>query len=90
VSAEERHEIGGREPASWAIAGYMAAAALFASAVALVWYPGRVGPGAMLIALIAAAMGGPHRRLAGAAVAISTVAWFAGMVIAVLFDQPIF
>ena len=89
MSVDEQRERGAREPASWTVAGYMAALALFASAVSLVWKPGRVGPGAMLIALIAAAIGGPHRRLAGLAVAAATLCWFAGMVFAILTDQPI-
>ena len=90
MSADERQELGGREPASWTIAGLMAASALFAALVALVYYPGRIGPGAMLVALIAAAIGGPHRGLAAFAVAASTVCWFAGMVIAVLLERPLF
>ena len=90
MSVEERQGSARRDPASYVVAGYLAAAALFASAIALVYYPGRIGPGAMLISLIAAAMGGPHRRLAGAAVAASTVCWLVGMIIAILLDRPIF
>ena len=90
MSADEQREAGGREPASWTVAGYLAALALFAGAIALVWYRGRVGTAAILIALIAAGMGGPHSRLAAATVAISTLCWLAGMIIAVIFEQPIF
>ena len=79
-----------REPVSWSVGGFLAAAALAVGVIALVWYPGRIGPGAMLIALVAAAMGGPHRRLAATAVAATTVCWIVGMVIAVLYEQPIF
>lgn len=88
MSVDEQH--GGREPASYTVAGFMAAAALFAGVLALVWYPGRIGPGAMLVALIAAAIGGPQRRLAGWAVAVSTVSWLVGMAIAVVLGRPIF
>ena len=90
MSADERREGAAPEPASYTVAGLLAAAALFAGIGALIWYPGRIGPAAMFVALIAAAMGGPHRRLAGAALAIATVCWFAGMVIAVALDRPIF
>jgi hypothetical protein len=58
--------------------------------LSLVWYPGRIGPGAILVALVAAAMGGPHRRLAAAALVVATACWFAGMVIAVVLERPIF
>ena len=90
MSAQERPAAEGREPASWTVAGYLAAASLFVGAIALVWYPGRIGPGAILVALFAAAIGGPHRRLAGVAVAISTLCWLIGMTIAVLYERPIF
>ena len=44
----------------------------------------------MLVALVAAGMGGRHHRLAGVAVAASTAAWFFGMVIAVTLERPLF
>lgn len=90
MSADEHRENEAREPASYTVAGYMAAFALFAGVMALVWYPGRLGPAAMLVALIAAAIGGPQRRLADAALVIATVCWFLGMVVAVLTERPIF
>ena len=79
-----------REPASWSVAGFLAAASLFAGLIGLVWYPGRVGPAAMLLALVASGMGGPHRRLAAGALVVATLAWLGGMVIAVLYDRPLF
>jgi hypothetical protein len=90
VSADERREGDAREPVSYTIAGYMAAVALFAGFLAVIWYPGRVGPAAILVALIAAAMGGPQRRLAAAALVVATACWFVGMVLAVVFERPIF
>ncbi len=78
------------EPASYTVAGLMAAAALFAGVLAIGFYPGRIGPGAILVSLIAAAMGGPHRRLAEAALAVSSVSWLIGMAVAVAFERPIF
>jgi hypothetical protein len=79
-----------REPSSHIVAGFLAAAALFAGLVAIVYYPGRVGPGAILVALIAAAMGGFQSRLAAAALAVATAGWFLGMILAVLLERPIF
>ena len=90
MSADERRDGEVREPASWTVGGFLAALAIAVGAISVAWYPGRVGPAAILIALLAAAMGGPHRTLAGAAVAITTVCWVGGMVIAVLLEQPIF
>ena len=79
-----------REPSSHIVAGFLAAAALFAGLVAIVYYPGRVGPGAIFVALIAAAMGGFQSRLAAAALAVATAGWFLGMIVAVLLERPIF
>ncbi len=68
----------------------MATFAIFAGLAALVYYPGRIGPGAIFIALLAAAIGGSDRRLVPAAVIATTASWLAGMVIAVLLERPIF
>lgn len=89
MSADEPR-VAGREPVSYTIAGLLAAAAIAAGVVSLIYAPGRIGPGAMLTALLAAAMGGPHRRLAAFAVAIATLCWFFGMVIAVVLERDIF
>jgi hypothetical protein len=77
-------------PASEYVAGFLAAAAIFAGIVAIVYYPGRVGAGAVLIALLAAAMGGFQSRLAAFAVAIATLGWLAGMIVSVAFERPVF
>jgi hypothetical protein len=79
-----------REPPSHAVAGFLAAAALFAGLVAIIYYPGRIGPGAILVALIAAAMGGFQSRLAATALVVATGGWFLGMILAVLLERPIF
>ena len=73
-----------------AVAGLMASAALFTSFIALVYRPMRIAPIAVLIALVAAVMGGRHARLAGAAVAVGTICWAIGMAIAVLWEKPLF
>ena len=87
---EESRPPARRDPASHVVAGFLAAAALFAGLVAIIYYPGRVGPGAILVALIAAAMGGFQSRLATIAVAVATGGWFLGMVLAIILERPIF
>ena len=73
------------------MADFMATCAIFAGLVAIVYYPGRIGPGAMFVALFAALIGGsPDRRIVPVAVALTTVSWLAGMTIAVLLERPIF
>jgi hypothetical protein len=73
-----------------AVAGFLAALAVFAGAISVVWYPGRVGPAAMFVGLVAAAMATTQRRLVGYALAIVTLCWLAGMIIAVVLERPIF
>ena len=87
---EESRPPARRDPASHVVAGFLAAAALFAGIVAIVYYPGRVGPGAIFVALLAAAMGGFQSRLAAIAVAVATGGWFLGMVLAIVLERPIF
>jgi hypothetical protein len=72
------------------VAGFLAAFAIFAGAAALVYYPGRVGTGAVLVSLIAAGIGGFQRGLAAFAVAFTAICWFAGMIIAISLERPIF
>ena len=79
-----------RSEAVDAVAGLMASGALFTGLVALVYKPTRIATVAIVIALVAAAMGGRHRRLAAWAVAITAASWFLGMVVAVWTKNPIF
>jgi hypothetical protein len=72
------------------VAGYLAALAHFAGPVALVYYPGRVGTAAILVALLAAGIASRPNRLVGTAVVATTVWWFAGMTLAVILERPIF
>ena len=86
------HEGDGRpsEGAAAHVAGFLAAFSMFAAVASLVYYPGRVGTGAVLVALIAAGIGGFQRGLTAFAVAFAGVCWFAGMVIAISLERPIF
>jgi len=72
------------------VAGFLATAALFAALVALVYRPARVAPAAIVVALIANAIGGRHERLAAVALAVSALCFVAGMTIAVVVEKPIF
>jgi hypothetical protein len=58
--------------------------------VAIVYYPGRLGTAAVLIALFAAALGGRDRYLVPVAVVVTGACWLLGMTLAVLLDRPIF
>lgn len=85
MAAAERRD----RPAE-AVAGYMAAAALFVSLIGLVYRPVRVVPVAIVVALIAAAIGGRHHRLAVLALGVGAVAWLVGMTIAVATNRALY
>lgn len=86
VSAQPVHE---ERPAE-SIAGLLAALALFAALVGLAYRPVRVIPFAILLALVATAMGGRHARLAATALLVCGLCFIAGLAIAVLTNNPIF
>jgi hypothetical protein len=71
------------------VAGFLAAIAIFAALIALAWHPLRLVPFAMILSLVAAAMGGRHQRLAFAAAMISAACFFLGMTIAVVAGTPL-
>jgi hypothetical protein len=78
----------GRRPAE-TVAGIIAAAALFVGVIAIFYRPVRLSPVALVVALIAAGIGGRHARLAAAAVAVISVGWVLGMIYAVVEDEPL-
>ena len=78
-----------RQRPSEAIAGLLAAIAVAAAAIGLAWHPLRLIPFAMLLSLIAAAMGGRYQRLAFAAAMICAACFFLGMTIAVVAETPL-
>lgn len=80
-----------RASAAEVAAGYLAAISFAASAIALVYYPVRLAPFAILVALVAVALAGKRNsKLAAAAVAVGTLAWLIGMTIAVIMSRPIY
>lgn len=84
------------------LAGLMAAAAMLLGVLALfnvdlslagtqvAIRPIRMGVPAIGLALIAAAIGGRHQRLAGVAVAFTGVCWVVGMILAVVTQNPLY
>jgi hypothetical protein len=73
-----------------AVAGLLATLAIFGSCIALAYRPVRITPFTILIALVAAGMGGRHQRLAAAALMISGVCFIAGTFFAIITNHPIF
>ncbi|MDQ4029854.1 MAG: hypothetical protein M3168_02315 [Actinomycetota bacterium] len=72
------------------VGGLLAAASLVVSAIAIVQTPVRLAPAAILVALVAAGIGGRHRGLANFAVAAAGVAWLVGMTIAIAAENPLY
>jgi len=72
------------------VAGFLASAALFAGLIAIAYKPIRVAPAALVVALIAAGIGGRHQRLAALATGVVTVGWIAGMIVCVITERPLF
>jgi len=71
------------------VAGYLAAFAIFIAVIGLVWHPLRlIGP-AIIVSMVAAAMGGRHQRLTFAAVMIVAACFFFGLLIAVVASRPL-
>jgi hypothetical protein len=71
------------------IAGFLAAMAIFICLIGVAWHPLRLIVPGILIAMIAAAMGGRHQRLAFAAAMTGAACFFLGMIIAVITEHPL-
>jgi hypothetical protein len=89
MSAQPEELPGRRTRPLEAVAGYLSAAAIFAGVVALFYYPGRLGPAAIVISLVGAGMA-PTKRFSAVAMAVAALGWFFGMLIAVFLDRPLF
>ena len=73
-----------------AVAGFLAAAAIFISLMGLAYRPVRLVPVAILLGLVAAGIGGRNARLAQLAVVVGAVSFAAGMAFAVLTGHPLY
>ena len=72
-----------------ALAGFLAALAIFVSAIGLAYRPLRLAPLAILLALLAAGIGGRHARLAMFAVYTAAACFFLGLAFAVITSHPL-
>jgi hypothetical protein len=72
------------------VAGFLCAFSFALAAIAITRNPGLLATAAILVALVATRMTESHRKLAAAAVAFAGVAFFLGMVVAVLTDSGLF
>jgi hypothetical protein len=52
--------------------------------------PVRIDVATVTLALVAAGIGGRHRRLAAVAVGVAGVSWMLAMVVAVVAERPVF
>jgi hypothetical protein len=71
------------------IAGYLAAMSIFICLIGLAWHPLRLILPGIVVAMVAAGMGGRHHRLAFAAVVVAASCFFFGMLIAVVTSRAL-
>ncbi len=79
-----------RERPGDAVAGLLASLSLFASLIGIAYRPGRLIPVALLLALLATAIGGRHQRLATWALVLGGLCFVVGMALAVITDNPLY
>jgi hypothetical protein len=72
------------------VAGFLCAFSFALAAIAITRNPGLLATAAVVVALVATRMTESHQKLAAAAVAFGGVAFFLGMVVAVLTDSGLF
>jgi hypothetical protein len=72
------------------VAGFLCAFSFALSGIAVVRSPGLLATAAILVALVAVVMTRAHRTLAAAAVGVAALAFFVGMVVAVLTDNALY
>jgi hypothetical protein len=79
-----------RERPAEAIAGLLASLSIFASLIGVAHRPDRLIPSALLLALLAAALGGKYLRLAALAIGVGGACFVIGMAAAVITDHPLY
>lgn len=72
------------------VGGYIAAAAIACGLGAVVYLPGRLGPAAIFLGLLAVGIGGHERRVTSVSLAVATLGWLAGTIVAVTLDRTMF
>jgi len=73
-----------------AVAGFLASASLFASALGVAHRPARIVPIAIVLMLVAAVMTERHTKLVAWALGIAVVCWMLGMTVAVVTERPLY
>jgi len=73
-----------------AVAGFLAAAAIFLGFLELVYRPFRIAPAALILALVATIMSREQQRLIGFAIAVIGICFVVGAAIQVTLNHPIF
>ncbi|MDX6516386.1 MAG: hypothetical protein QOH73_2052 [Gaiellaceae bacterium] len=73
-----------------ALAGFMAAAAIFLALMGLAYRPVRMTALAALLALVATGIGGRNTRLAAIALFVAGACWMVGLAIAILSGHPLY
>jgi hypothetical protein len=84
------HESGRDATPSQLAADFLATFALFAGLIGIVYTPGIVCTAAVIVAILAATIGGRDRWLVPFTVAVTGACWLIGMTLAVLLERPIF
>jgi len=72
------------------VAGILAAVSIVASLLSLTYRPIRLAPFAIIVACVAAGIGGRHARLAAIAVASASVCFVLALVIAIWTGHPLY
>jgi hypothetical protein len=75
--------------AAQTLGGFLAAAGIFVSLAGVAYRPLRLIPLALVLSLLAVAIGGRSARLATAAVFIGAAAFAVGMALAVITSNPL-
>lgn len=71
------------------IAGFLAAMSIFICLIGIAWHPLRLILPGIVIAMVAAGIGGRFQRLAFAAALIGAASFFFGMMVAVITSHPL-
>jgi hypothetical protein len=73
-----------------AIAGFLAACAMFFGFLELFYRPFRLAPAALILALVATIMTREHQRLVGFAIAVIGVCFVLGAALQVITNHPLY
>ncbi len=89
MSTESRPVPTPARPGVEAIAGLLAAAAIFVGLIAIFYRPARVAPAAILLALLGTGMSRRWSTLGSIALGVAGLGWLLGMAIAVVTNHAL-